>query len=97
MFNSTYTKVHFSNVLDEAKWCGLACVDGDDAQIVFYASLQQCELAGFRLDDGREMFAAFQLYVKPGAYCVSSDSVEWSTKETGAIVLHSLLLKFSSQ
>lgn len=83
-------------ILDEARWCGLACVDADDAQIVFYSSLQHCELIGYRMDDGREVYAAFQLLVKPGAYCVNSDTVEWSTKETGAIVLHSLLLKFSS-
>lgn len=65
---------------------------------MFYPSIHHCEHVGFRIDDGNKVVnAAFQLFVKPGAYCIGGDSVEWSTKETGAVVLHSLLLKLSSQ
>lgn len=66
---------------------------GDDVQVVFSPSLQHCMSYGFKMDDNKEAFAAFQLLVKPGAYSVSRDCPEWSTKETGAIVLNSLLLQ----
>lgn len=86
----------FCCIAAETEWCGLAINHGDDLQVVFHPSLQHCETTGFRTDDNRFVHAAFQLLVKPGAYCVVRESVDWSTKETGAIVLHSLLFKFSS-
>ncbi|KAJ8973621.1 hypothetical protein NQ317_003251 [Molorchus minor] len=45
--------------------------------------------------NNKVVHAAFQLLVKPGAYSISRETevVEWSTKETGAITLNSLLLK----
>lgn len=66
----------------------------DDVQVVFYPTLQHVMSRGFKLKDDKEMFAAFQLYVKPGAYSVVRDAeiVEWSTKENGAIVLKALFL-----
>lgn len=89
----TYVVFLFS--ADEAQWCGIASHRGDDLQVVFHPSLQYCETTAFRTKDNKEAHTAFQLQVKPGAYCVNRDSVEWSTKETGAIVFHSLLLKLS--
>lgn len=83
------------NNADEAEWCGIASYGGDEMQVVFHPSLQHCEMTSFRIEGVGEIQAAFQLLVKPGAYSVIRDSVDWSTKETGAIVLHSLLFKFS--
>lgn len=66
----------------------------DDVQVIFTPSLQHCETYGFKWDNTKEVHAAFQLLIKPGAYSVSSYSPEWNTKETGAIALHSLLLQY---
>ncbi|KAF5281234.1 hypothetical protein FQA39_LY05120 [Lamprigera yunnana] len=66
---------------------------GDDLQIVLNPSLQNCCLEYFQFDDAKEVCAAFQLFVKPGAYSVARDCPEWSTKETGALVLDALLLQ----
>lgn len=74
------------------KYSNLISQRNDDLQIFFSPSLQQCQIYGLKID-GKEAFSAFQLFVKPGAYSVSRDSPEWSTKETGAIVLHALLLQ----
>lgn len=64
-------------------------------QVVFYPTLQHVMSKGYKLKDEKQVFAAFQLYVKPGAYSVTRDAeiVEWSTKENGAISLNSLLIK----
>ncbi|RZC36582.1 Fer2 3 and/or Neuralized domain containing protein, partial [Asbolus verrucosus] len=78
----------------QAQWCNLVVQKEDDLQVVFYPTLQSCRSAGFKLKNNKEAFAAFQLFVKPSAYSVSRDPPEWSTKETGAIVLHSLLIQF---
>ncbi|KAJ8971546.1 hypothetical protein NQ314_000652 [Rhamnusium bicolor] len=79
----------------QAQWCNLTGQKGDDLQVVFYPTPQYSTVAGFKLENGKEVHAAFQLFVKPGAYSVSreADKVEWSTKETGALALNSLLFK----
>lgn len=66
-------------------------------QVIFYPTLQCCAQNGYKLENHKEVFAAFQLFVKPGAYSVSRETefVEWSTKESGAVALNSLLLKIS--
>lgn len=79
----------------QAQWCNLIVQKEDDVQVVFYPSLQSCKSGGFKLKNNKQTFAAFQLLVKPSAYSVSRDPPEWSTKETGAIVLHSLLLQIT--
>lgn len=63
-------------------------------QVVFYPTLHGIAKS-FKMNNEKEVFSAFQLYVKPGAYSVTRDSdiVEWSTKESGAIALNSLLIK----
>lgn len=75
------------------KYSNLIGQKSDDVQVVFSPSLQNCMSFGFKLDNNREAFAAFQLFVKPGAYSIARDCPEWSTKETGAIALHALLLQ----
>ncbi|XP_017783812.1 PREDICTED: neuralized-like protein 4 [Nicrophorus vespilloides] len=69
----------------------------DDVHVVFSPSLQQSLEEPFRLDSGRDALATFQLLVKPGAYSVARDCPEWSTKETGAISLHALLLQLKME
>lgn len=67
--------------------------NGGDLQIVFHPSIQNCMTVGHRFEEAKEVHAAFQLLVKPGAYSVSREGTEWSTKESGAIVLNALLLQ----
>ncbi|EFA04682.2 bluestreak [Tribolium castaneum] len=76
----------------QAQWCNLVAQKEDDVQVVFYPTLQNCKTSGYKTNN-RVVHAAFQLLVKPSAYSVSRDPPEWSTKETGAIVLHSLLIQ----
>ncbi|XP_063932045.1 neuralized-like protein 4 isoform X2 [Zophobas morio] len=76
----------------QAQWCNLVVQKEDDVQVVFYPTLQSCKSGGYKMKD-REAHAAFQLLVKPSAYSVSRDPPEWSTKETGAIVLNALLIQ----
>lgn len=76
----------------QAQWCNLVVQKEDDVQVVFYPILQNCKTAGYKKNN-QVVYAAFQLLVKPSAYSVSRDPPEWSTKETGAIVLHSLLIQ----
>lgn len=80
-------------LLGQEQWGYLVCQKGDDLQIVFNPSLQNCTIEGFKIDGARDVYAAFQLLVKPGAYSIARDCPEWSTKETGALVLHALLLR----
>ncbi|KAF2900858.1 hypothetical protein ILUMI_05336 [Ignelater luminosus] len=77
----------------QEQWGNLVCQKGDDLQIVFNPSLQNCAIEGFKIDGTKDVCAAFQLLVKPGAYSIARDCPEWSTKETGALVLHALLLR----
>ncbi|XP_050504188.1 neuralized-like protein 4 [Diabrotica virgifera virgifera] len=79
----------------QAKWCNFTGQKADDVQIVFYPSLQTTVTKGYKTENNREVYAAFQLLVKPGAYSISRDTdvTEWSTKESGALVLNALLLK----
>lgn len=79
----------------QSQWCNLTSQKGDDVQIVFYPSLENCSPTPFDIGNNKKACAAFQLYVKPGAYSVTreSENIEWSTKESGAIVLNSLLLQ----
>ncbi|KAG5890383.1 hypothetical protein JTB14_029747 [Gonioctena quinquepunctata] len=79
----------------QAEWCNFTAQKADDVQVVFYPVAQNFSAIGRRIENDREVFAAFQLFVKPGAYSISreADQVEWSTKETGAITLNALLLK----
>ncbi|XP_057662897.1 neuralized-like protein 4 [Diorhabda carinulata] len=78
----------------QAEWCNFTGRKTDDVQIIFYPSIQMASTKGYKIED-KEVYAAFQLSVKPGAYSVyrDSDLTEWSTKESGALVLKALLLK----
>ncbi|KAK4880128.1 hypothetical protein RN001_008274 [Aquatica leii] len=96
------TKLGFvRNILDrgqpftkgQEQFGNLVCKKGDDLQIVLNPSLQNCTMDYFKMEESKEICAAFQLFVKPGAYSVARDCPEWSTKETGALVLHALLLR----
>ncbi|XP_022905179.2 neuralized-like protein 4 [Onthophagus taurus] len=80
---------------NQMKYSNLIGQRPDDVQISFSPSLQHCDIVPFKLPDGKEVSAAFQLLVKPGSYSHSRNVVEWSTKETGAVVLQALLLKIS--
>ncbi|CAG9771302.1 unnamed protein product [Ceutorhynchus assimilis] len=80
----------------QSQWCNFTGQKGDDVQVVFYPSIENCSSTPYDNGSNKKAYSAFQLYVKPGAYSVtreSSDLVEWSTKESGAIVLNSLLLQ----
>ncbi|XP_018574763.1 neuralized-like protein 4 isoform X2 [Anoplophora glabripennis] len=81
----------------QSEWCNFTGQKGDDVQVIFYPTLQSGTQKGFKLENHKEVFAAFQIFVKPGAYSVSRETefVEWSTKESGALALNSLLLKIS--
>lgn len=82
-------------ISEQMEYSNLIGKKTDDVQVIFAPSLQHCTYYGFKFDNNncKEAYAAFQLLIKPGAYSVSSYSPEWSTKETGAIALHSLLLQ----
>lgn len=86
----------FNTFLGQSEWCNLTSQKGDDVQVVFYPTLQHLMAKGFKINNEKQAFAAFQLNVKPGAYSTTRESeiVEWSTKENGAIALNSLLIKF---
>lgn len=75
------------------KYSNLVSQRSEDVQVVFSPSLSNCMTYGFKLDAAHEAFAAFQLFVKPGAYSIARDCPEWSTKETGALSLNALLLQ----
>ncbi|CAH1098780.1 unnamed protein product [Psylliodes chrysocephalus] len=79
----------------QAEWCNFTGKKAEDVQMVFYPSLQTTLTKPFKIENNKAAMAAFQLLVKPGAYSTSreSDIVEWNTKETGALVLNSLLLR----
>lgn len=89
--------INFVLLQGQAEWCNFTGQKGDDVQVIFYPTLQCDTQNGFKLENHKEVFAAFQIFVKPGAYSVSRDTefVEWSTKESGALALNSLLLKIS--
>ncbi|CAH2003990.1 unnamed protein product [Acanthoscelides obtectus] len=78
----------------QAEWCNLSGQRNDEAQVVMYPTLSTT-IARVFCFSGKQVYSAFQLHLKPGAYSVSRDldPVEWSTKEAGAIVLDSLLLR----
>lgn len=80
-------------VVGQEQWGNLTAANTGDLQIVFHPSIQSCTTIGHRLEETKEVRAAFQLLVKPGAYSVSRDGSEWSTKESGAIALHALLMQ----
>ncbi|KAK5646861.1 hypothetical protein RI129_005325 [Pyrocoelia pectoralis] len=80
---------------DQEQFGNLVCQKEDDLQIVLTPSLKDCALNSFKFDDSKEVCAVFQLLVKPGAYSVARDCPEWSTKETGALILHALLLRIN--
>ena len=67
----------------------------EDIQISFSPSMQHCNTEAYQICEGKEIKAVFQLWVKPGSYSVTREDVEWTTKETGAIVLNALLLKIT--
>lgn len=79
----------------QAQWCNFVVQKEDDVQVVFYPTLQNCKIYSYKMKDNKEAYAAFQLLVKPSAYSVTRDPPEWSTKETGAIILHALLIQVS--
>lgn len=78
---------------DQMQYSNLIGQRADDVQVVFGPSLEHCSIEHFKLDNGKIVWAAFQILVKPGAYSLSRDIPEWSTKETGALTLQALLLK----
>ncbi|KAK9882477.1 hypothetical protein WA026_021818 [Henosepilachna vigintioctopunctata] len=78
----------------QTQWGDLVCQKEDDVQVVFYPSLQNCDITGHKIDN-KLAHSAFQLLVKPGAYSICRETAEWNTKETGAILLQCLLLKLS--
>ncbi|KAK9728651.1 Neuralized [Popillia japonica] len=80
----TKNQMQYSNLIGQR---------ADDVQVVFSPSLEHCSIEHFKLDNGKIVWAAFQILVKPGAYSLSRDIPEWSTKETGALTLQALLLK----
>ncbi|XP_066248762.1 neuralized-like protein 4 isoform X5 [Euwallacea similis] len=79
---------------DQAQWCNFTAQKADDLQVVFYPTLESCSMMPY-VNGDNTICAAFQLYVKPGAYSVAreTDVVEWTTKESGALVLNSFLLQ----
>ncbi|XP_050309268.1 neuralized-like protein 4 [Anthonomus grandis grandis] len=79
----------------QAQWCNFTGQKGDDVQVVFYPKLENVLSSPLTIGYNKKAYAAFKLYVKPGAYSITreTDIVEWSTKESGAIVLNSLLLQ----
>ncbi|ERL95247.1 hypothetical protein D910_12514 [Dendroctonus ponderosae] len=78
----------------QSQWCNFTGQKGDDVQVVFYPSLENSSAPPYE-NGSKKVYAAFQLFVKPGAYSITRDAdrTEWSTKESGAIVLNSLLLQ----
>ncbi|XP_030761137.1 neuralized-like protein 4 [Sitophilus oryzae] len=79
----------------QSQWCNFTGQKGDDVQVVFYPSLESCTATPFDIGHNKKISATFQIYVKPGAYSIvrESEVIEWSTKESGALVLNSLLLQ----
>ncbi|CAH0558081.1 unnamed protein product [Brassicogethes aeneus] len=79
----------------QAKYCNFTAQKSDDVQVVFYPTLQSCLTNAFKLPNGKEALAGFQIFVKPGAYSINREpeGIEWSTKETGALALNALLLQ----
>ncbi|XP_066158319.1 neuralized-like protein 4 isoform X2 [Euwallacea fornicatus] len=79
---------------DQARWCNFTAQKADDLQVVFYPTLESCTTMP-HVNGDNTVCAAFQLYVKPGAYSVARETgvVEWTTKESGALVLNSFLLQ----
>ncbi|XP_076270318.1 neuralized E3 ubiquitin protein ligase 4 isoform X2 [Rhynchophorus ferrugineus] len=78
----------------QVQWCNFTAKKADDVQIVFYPSVDSCAVTPHDLGN-KKVYTTFQIYVKPGAYSIAreKDIVEWSTKESGAMVLNSLLLQ----
>lgn len=76
----------------QSEWGPLVPRKKEDVLIIFYPSLKNCTIPLINVDN-KEVRAVFQLLVKPGAYSISQEPLEWNTKESGAIILQSLLIK----
>lgn len=88
-----FAHYHSEFLAEQMEYSNLIGRKADDVQVLFSPALSNCVVYPFQLDNGKKAFAALQLLIKPGAYSVASHFPEWSTKETGAIALHSLLLR----